>query len=96
VAFENQEGRGALFDNKDKKKTDKHPDYTGSAKIDGKDYFVSMWFSKAKGTGKEYLSLSFTEKTNQSENVSRPAGFGSTEVAKSQDNTPEYDDDIPF
>ena len=42
--------RGVLFKN-DRKTSDKHPDYKGSANIDGRDFWVSAWIKKGqKGT----------------------------------------------
>ena len=37
-----KENRGAVWRN-EKKSTDKHPDFTGKATIDGVDYYVSAW-----------------------------------------------------
>jgi hypothetical protein len=37
-----KENRGAVWRN-EKKTTDRHPDFTGKATIDGVDYYVSAW-----------------------------------------------------
>jgi hypothetical protein len=37
-----KENRGAVWRN-EKKATDRHPDFTGKATIDGVDYYVSAW-----------------------------------------------------
>lgn len=75
-------GEGAMFKNK-KKTRDSQPGYSGSAMIDGKDYWVSCWVNKGKPTsripGETYMSLKFTLKEEQA-----PAG-----------NT-DFDDEIPF
>jgi len=55
--------RGALWKAKDRK-SDKHPHLTGSATIDGVDYYVSAWTSKEDGK-KPLVSLSFTPKNQQ-------------------------------
>ena len=34
--------RGAVWPNKEKK-TDRHPDFTGTALVNGVDHFVSAW-----------------------------------------------------
>lgn len=57
---ERKDNSGALFRN-DKKETDKHPDYTGSAMIDGSEYFLSAWLNESKH-GVKYMSLSFKDK----------------------------------
>ena len=60
--FDNN-NRGALWQAKDRK-SDKHPNLTGSATIDGVEYFVSAWTSK-EGGKKPLVSLSFTPKNQQ-------------------------------
>ena len=54
---------GAIFKN-DKKQTDKHPDYRGSAEVDGVEYWVSAWIKTSKA-GAKFMSLSFTVKDEQ-------------------------------
>lgn len=63
MAYEVKDMSGSLFAAKDKK-TDKHPDREGSAKIDGKDYWVSGWVKQDRN-GKPWLSLSFKPKEEQ-------------------------------
>lgn len=53
--------RGALFAN-DRKTSPNHPDYRGSAEVDGQEYWVSAWIKEPRGGGKKYLSLAFTPK----------------------------------
>jgi hypothetical protein len=50
---------GALFKNQ-KKTTESHPDYTGTAEIDGEDYFLSAWIKE--GRNGKFMSLSFKPK----------------------------------
>ena len=58
--YETKDFTGALFRN-DKKETDNHPDYKGSAVINGTEMWVSAWINtSAKGT--KYMSLKFSEK----------------------------------
>lgn len=79
--------RGAYFKNKDKK-TDRHPDYKGSAIINNVRYWVAIWISVSDKTGEKYLSTSYTKKDNQDE-VKKP-------VDKKPDKPADIDDDIPF
>ena len=59
--YQMKENTGSLFSNKKNKKTDKHPDYTGKALVDGKVKSLSAWINTAKSSGKQYLSLKFGE-----------------------------------
>ena len=42
MAYEKRDNSGSMFKN-DKKEKDSHPDFTGSATIDGTDYWISSW-----------------------------------------------------
>lgn len=76
---------GALFRN-DKKETEKHPDYRGSAEVTcpecgrTSDHWLSSWLKTAKKDGKKFLSLAFSPKSEP----------------KKQEPTPDFDDDLPF
>jgi hypothetical protein len=63
VAFEQKDNFGAVFVN-DRKTADNHPDRTGSAKINGEDFWVHGWLKKTKDE-KPYLSLAFKKKNEQ-------------------------------
>ena len=67
---------GVLFEN-DRKKTKKHPDKTGSAEVNGVEYWLSAWEKQgAKGT---FLSLAFTPKEEKPEQQSEPVPDGDTD-----------------
>jgi hypothetical protein len=83
MAFEQRDNSGSLFRN-DRKEKDSHPDHKGSAKIDGKEYWVSAWIKE--GSKGRFFSLAFTPKDEQKrEQRSAPA----------QDEAP-FSDEIPF
>ena len=88
--FEHKENRGSLF-RTDEKKSDTDRDYSGTAKIGGRLWWLSGWAQESQG-GRKYLSLSFKPQdadTAQSKNeTAKPAGGG----ARSQG----FDDEIPF
>jgi uncharacterized protein (DUF736 family) len=54
---------GALFKNTDKK-TDKHPDYTGSINIEGVEYWLSSWI-KVSQKGVKFMSLAVKPKVTE-------------------------------
>jgi hypothetical protein len=47
MAFEQKDNSGSVWVN-DRKDQDTHPDRTGTAKIDGTDYWVNGWLRKTK------------------------------------------------
>ena len=83
--YQNKDMSGSVFKNT-YKKLDKHPDYTGNAKIDGVDYKIAMWI-KVKKDGTKYFSCSF-----QKADSVRPNG-GQRQDTSSFDLD---DDSIPF
>jgi hypothetical protein len=58
---ERKNNTGAMFHN-DKKSTDKHPDRTGQALIDGVEYWISGWINNPMDGGQPYLNMSFKRK----------------------------------
>lgn len=56
---EPQDNSGSLFKN-DRKSKEAHPDITGSALVDGAEYYVSGW--RKKGAKGDFYSLSFRPK----------------------------------
>jgi len=60
MAFEQRSNSGALFRNERKEK-ELQPTHTGTALIDGKEYFISAWTKQSK-SGTRFFSLAFTPK----------------------------------
>lgn len=58
--FELKEGKGTAFKNKNKT-SDKHPSYTGTVLIDGKERWISVWGNKTQ-KGDTYLSFDIKAK----------------------------------
>lgn len=77
--------RGVLFKN-DRKERDNHPDYKGSAEVDGVEYWLAAWIKD--GQKGKFMSLSFTEK----EEAENPPAREPVKQTRQQ----QRDDDIPF
>ena len=63
MAFQQRPNNGSLFQN-DRKQEDRHPDYTGSALINGVEMQIAGW-KKRSSSGKPFLSLSFKPKNQE-------------------------------
>jgi hypothetical protein len=96
MAYEQRDNSGSVFVN-DRKETDKHPDRTGTAMIDGVMYYVSGWIKQsAKG---QFLSLAFKRKDDQpapQRAVPRREDPISTGRLPPRQNILPDDSDIPF
>ena len=62
MAYEHKPNSGSAFANR-KKTSENHPDFTGTALIDGKLKDVSIWMKKS-AQGIDYFSLSFRDKAD--------------------------------
>lgn len=80
MAYEVRDNSGSLFRN-DKKRNEKSPEYTGSARIGGVDYWINGWVKEGKN-GTRFFSFAFKEKEER-KTESKPASTG-------------LDDEIPF
>ena len=61
---------GVLFEN-DRKSSERHADWKGSAMVDGVEYWLSCW-DKTSRAGKPYRSLSFSKKERSARNDPPP------------------------
>lgn len=88
MAYEQKDMSGTLFKN-DKREKDTHPHATGTAIIDGVEYWVSAWTKEgAKG---KFQSLSFKPKQERAQEIKK--AYKEPEQ-KSYGNA--LNDDIPF
>lgn len=80
----------------DRKETDKHPDYTGSLNVDGREFWLSAWL-KDGSRGKFFSgSIKPKEPLREAANAPRSAGMP---VRPAHIHAPILDDDsdgIPF
>lgn len=91
MAYETRDNSGSLFNN-NRKESDKHPDRTGSAMIDGVEYWVSGWVKQDRN-GKPWLSMAFKRKQEAGsagvDNETAPA-------ARRGSMKDQLNDEIPF
>jgi hypothetical protein len=59
MAYELKELQGSLFTNERKEK-ETHPDWQGTCKVDGKEYWISAW--EKEGAKGKFFSLAFKSK----------------------------------
>jgi len=64
MAYDNT-NTGALFKAKEQP-TEKHPGYTGTINVDGREYYLSAWIKESEKVGK-YFSLSVKAKDEKPE-----------------------------
>ena len=83
MAYEQKDNSGSLFRNERKEK-DTHPDHTGTALIDGREYYISAWIKEKKDGGK-FFSMSFKPKEERIKDGIRENG-----------NASPFDTEIPF
>lgn len=62
--YETRDNTGRLFKVEDDKKRDRGPDYSGTALIDGQEYFMDAWLKTAE-SGRKWMSFSFKAKQQQ-------------------------------
>ena len=86
MAYEQRDNSGSLFKN-DKKESDNHPDYNGSAMVNGTEMWMSAWL-KTSSNGKKFMSFSFKPKDQQ---AAKPVAKSAPKQAE-----PDFDDDMPF
>jgi hypothetical protein len=92
MADYDDKNRGSIWRN-EKKTTDKHPDFTGSLNVDGKDYWVSAWKRK-EGSSDRAPALSFSVKPKDG----KPMDATPSRAIPPHPGSPrdDMDDTIPF
>lgn len=97
MAYEQNNNTGSLFKN-DRKQNERHPDYTGSAFINGKSMRISAWVKTAK-SGAKYMSLAFDEPQPVQQPPTpapRQAPAPAPRPAPVQESLDPNPDDLPF
>lgn len=84
--------KGAIWRN-EKKETERHPDFTGSANVEGVEYWVSGWKRDPNGNPKSpALRLSFQAK----EQLHKQGMEQASKATQAPTDDGWADDDVPF
>ena len=87
MAYEMKDNSGSLFKN-DRKEADTHPDYKGTALLNGVEHWVDAWINQSS-SGTKYMSLKFKPKEGA-------RGAPNPPRDNPQAFDPGLDDDVPF
>lgn len=91
MAYEMKPNTGSLFKN-DRKEADTHPDYKGTALIDGLgECWLDAWINTANN-GSKYMSLKIKPK----DGVKPPRSIGGVYDTDPQPTPADLDDEVPF
>ena len=93
----NDDMKGAIWKN-EKRETDRHPHFTGSATVAGVDYWVSAWKRDPDGNPKApALRFDFRPKDEQRQSPARQSERFQAPPSKSAaTDEVDFDSDIPF
>ena len=69
--YEQRDNSGSLFKVDESKKRERGPDYSGTAMIDGAEYFMDAWL-KSSESGRRWMSFSFKRKEKQAAKPAKP------------------------
>lgn len=90
MAYDNT--NSGMMARNENRKTDKHPEFSGSLNVEGTDYWVSAWVNEGKPggkmEGKKYFSIKINRKESPATGVQR--------MERPSYNSGIEHDDIPF
>jgi hypothetical protein len=98
MAFDNT--NSGMMARNENRKSDKHPEFTGSINVNGVDYWLSAWVNEGKPggklEGKKYFSIKLNPKEQRAPTPAPNAGGVMTydDYRRSRDG--DISDDIPF
>ena len=80
--------RGVLFRNKDKRPEKKDADYRGRATVNGVEFWLDAWINEPKSGGDKFMAIKFKAKDVQPN--AQPVPPAAAPIV------PDFDDPIPF
>jgi len=60
-----------ILSRNDRRESEKHPEFTGTINVDGKDYWLSAWVKERKDGSGKFFSLSVRAKEQQAKQPAR-------------------------
>lgn len=96
MAFQHKDNSGSLFRN-DRKQSDNHPDYNGTAVVNGVEYWMNAWLKE--GSRGKYFSFSFRAKEQRQDSYREQAQPVRQEPQQGGSGLPpedDFSDQIPF
>ena len=97
MAYDNTNS-GIMYRNENRK-TDKHPEFTGSINVEGVDYWLSGWVNEGREGGKMEGKKYFSIKVNPKEQRAPASGSPTRTTGSNYRGTyasDDFGDDIPF
>lgn len=94
MAYETKDMTGSAFKNT-RKAAETHADYTGTAKLNGVDHWVSVWINKDKN-GETYFKLGFKAKDGTAARPDAAAEFKRETEKHFPGARVDLDDEVPF
>lgn len=96
MAYDNT--NSGMMARNENRKSDKHPEFTGSINVNGVDYWLSAWVNEGKPggklEGKKYFSIKLNPKEQRTSSI--PAEGVITPDAYLRSRGGDISDDIPF
>jgi hypothetical protein len=78
------------------RKTDKHPEFSGSINVEGTDYWLSAWVNEGKPGGKMEGKKYFSIKINRKDGGQSSGGGGGIQRMERPSYGNLESDDIPY
>lgn len=94
MAYDNT--NSGMMARNENRKTDKHPEFSGSINVEGVDYWLSAWVNEGKPGGKMEGKKYFSIKLNPKEQRNAAPAPHAPRPSYRATSGDDYSDDIPF